>query len=218
MGKDLASGIYLQDRDVDLLRTLLDSRIATSAHIAALHFESKESAKKRLQKLKAAELIGERERKVNDPSVLFLTAKALKLLKDSGNLPIFPELPARSLERRSRVSELTVRHELAVMDVKASFHRAFRRHNYYSITHFSTWPALHKFKAQRPPIAGSACRSTFGRRPRAWCFRTPLERRRWQRGCIRAAVPTNPAKCPSGHPRHLRLPNDDRLSEACEGR
>jgi hypothetical protein len=44
--------IYLQKRDLALLRGLFESRVMTAGHIATLHFDNKpEAAKKRLQKL-----------------------------------------------------------------------------------------------------------------------------------------------------------------------
>lgn len=51
--------VLLQDRDLSLLRGLFESRIMTAEHVAALFFiGSREAAKKRLQKIKAASLIG----------------------------------------------------------------------------------------------------------------------------------------------------------------
>jgi hypothetical protein len=53
----------------------------TAWHIATVYFDGKkEAAKKRLQKIKNAGLIGERKRRVNEPAVLFLTRKAHTLL------------------------------------------------------------------------------------------------------------------------------------------
>lgn len=107
----------LQNRDFALLRSLLESRIMTAEHIAAVHFNgSGEAAKKRLQKIKAAGLIGERKRHVNEPSILFLTRKAFKVLHGQGALSEYPSLSPASLERRGQVSELTLRHELQVTD------------------------------------------------------------------------------------------------------
>jgi hypothetical protein len=69
--------IQLQPRDHGLLHDLFESRVMTSAHAATLHFGgSKEAAKKRLQKLKAAGLVSERKRRPTEPAALFLTAKA----------------------------------------------------------------------------------------------------------------------------------------------
>jgi hypothetical protein len=143
--------INLQDRDFALLRGLFESRIMTAGHIAKLYFEAKqEAAKKRLQKLKAAGLIGERKRRVNEASILFLTRKAFKVLHDHGSLSEYPSFSAASLERRAQVSDLTLRHELEVMDVKSSFHVALSRTGQFILVEFSTWPLLHQFEAFRP--------------------------------------------------------------------
>jgi Replication-relaxation len=151
MAKLSRQSFLLQDRDLALLRGLFESRIMTAAHIATLYFdEKKEAAKKRLQKIKAAGLISERKRRVNEPSVLFLTRKAQALLNEQGLLSEFPPLSSSAFEKRATVSELTLRHELEVMDVKAAFHSALEESGTFTIAEFSTWPRLHEFKARRP--------------------------------------------------------------------
>jgi Replication-relaxation len=142
--------ISLQERDVALLRGLFESRVMTTGHIATLHFDGKkEAAKKRLQKLKAAQLLGERTQRVNEPSVLFLTRQAFTLLESEGVLKEYPPIAQSSLEKRARVSDLTLRHELEVMDVKAAFHSAIRKTELFSTAEFSTWPLLNQFEAFR---------------------------------------------------------------------
>jgi hypothetical protein len=143
--------IQLQDRDIALLRGLFESRVMTSAHIATLYFDGKrEYTKKRLQKLKAAGYIGERKRNANESSVLFLTRKAFTLLTDQGHLSVYPSLGKTSFEARANVSEVTLRHELEIMDVKAAFHAALAISETFSILEFSTWPLLYQFEASRP--------------------------------------------------------------------
>ena|ERR1051326_2614404 len=96
----------IQERDIALLRGLFESRVMTATQIASLFFDGKpEAAKKRLQKLKAAEFVGERRRRAYEPSVLSLTPKAFVLLRDRGALVSYPRFALGSLERRSRVSE-----------------------------------------------------------------------------------------------------------------
>ena len=137
--------ISYQDRDLDLLRGLFESRIMTAAHIAALYFNgSGEAAKKRLQKLKAAGMIGERMRSVSEPRILFLTSKAIELLRERGILAQYPTVVTNG--KRTQVSELTIRHELQVMDVKAAFCAALRERKTLTVAEFSTWPALHQFE------------------------------------------------------------------------
>ena len=67
-------GIALQERDLEILRGLFDSRVLTLSHIARLYFEGREeAAKKRVQKLKSAGFITERPRRAYEPAVLYLT-------------------------------------------------------------------------------------------------------------------------------------------------
>ncbi len=140
--------LQLQDRDFTLLRGLFECRVMTAGHIATLYFDDKrEYTKKRLQKLKAAGFIRERKRQVNEPSVLFLTRKAFVALKNHGDLLEYPALALTALEKRANVSEKTLRHELEVMDVKATFHTTLAKSKKFSIAHFSTWPQLYEFTA-----------------------------------------------------------------------
>jgi hypothetical protein len=139
--------IALQPRDLALIRDLFESRIMTAGHISVFHFSGgKETAKKRLQKLKTAGLISERARLVNEPAILFLTRKGLGTLRDQGVLADYPALDLPVLERRTQVSRLTIRHELDVMDVRAALHTAVTKSTALSIAEFCTWPRLHQFE------------------------------------------------------------------------
>ncbi len=154
--KNPSAATLLQDRDFKVLVGLFQSRVMTGAHIAAIYFDGKkEAAKKRLQKMKAAGLIGERKRRVNEPSVLSLTRKSYALLDGQGLLSGFPRLSPTVFEKRANVSELTLRHELEIMDVKAAFHSALKTSAVFTIAEFSTWPRLHEFKATRPGQLGN---------------------------------------------------------------
>ena len=65
-----------------------------------LYFEGRnEATKKRLQKLKAAGLVGERKRQAFEPSVLFLTRNGLTLLREHGRRK---EALARGASRLAR--------------------------------------------------------------------------------------------------------------------
>jgi hypothetical protein len=142
--------LSFQDRDIALLRGLFESRVMTAAHVATLYFNgSKEAAKKRLQKLKVAGLIGERRRSAFEPAILFLTRKAFDLLREHGVLTEYPRLNKVSLDKRTRVSDLTLRHELEVMDVKAALHSTIKQTKKFSVAEFSTWPLLNEFEAFR---------------------------------------------------------------------
>jgi hypothetical protein len=148
MSDPVAPGFVLQQRDVVLLGDLFESRIMSGAHVADIHFEGRaEAAKKRLQKLKAAGLIGERPRRAYEPAVLHLTKGGLSLLKEKGVLSLYPALSMLALEKRARVSDATIRHELDVMDVKAAFHTCMRAHDKLRVVEFGTWPRLYEFEA-----------------------------------------------------------------------
>lgn len=147
------SPIELQDRDLALLRGLFESRLMTLDHAAALHFDGKrEMTKKRVQKLKAARLIDERPRHASQPSVLYLTGEALSLLYERGQLSEYPKLSRPALLKRAQVSDLTLRHELEVMSVKAAFTSAIRKFGRFRIAEFSTWPHMNQFSVRRSAI------------------------------------------------------------------
>lgn len=145
------ASIELQPRDIALLRELFVSRIMTLAHAAALHFDGRsEAAKKRVQKLKAAGYVTERPRKSRDPGILTLAAKGFKELTAGGHIGDLPRLSAEAFSRRARVSDLTIRHELAVMDVKAALVPAVRSTVNMRVVEFTTWPLLNEFAVDVP--------------------------------------------------------------------
>jgi hypothetical protein len=140
--------IEIQDRDLTLLAALVECRVMTLAHIAALHFEGRrEAAKKRVYLLKTAGFIGERRRRPYEPAVLFPSRIAWELLSEHGLLSGYPDLSPAQFEKRTRVSDLTLRHELEVLDCKAAIYSAVMSSSRFSITEFSTWPALFQFHA-----------------------------------------------------------------------
>ena len=68
----------LQERDLAFLTGLFECCIMTLKHVGDIFFDGKaEYAKKRIQRIKAAELVSERGRKMNEPAVLFLTRKEI---------------------------------------------------------------------------------------------------------------------------------------------
>ncbi|HVU46933.1 MAG TPA: replication-relaxation family protein, partial [Terracidiphilus sp.] len=140
-------GVELQERDWNLLRGLFESRVMTQNHIASLYFSGKKPmTKQRLRRLKTAGLVLARPRRSpSEPEVLFLGSKAFRLLHKHEKLTGYPTIPVTTLEKRARVSELTLRHELAVMDVKAAMSAAIEQTSCYSLAEFSTWPILFKF-------------------------------------------------------------------------
>jgi Replication-relaxation len=140
--------ICLQERDIALLRGLFESRVMTAGHISQLYFDSRDEAtKKRLQKLKAAGLIGERPRRAFEPAALFLTRQGLTPLRERGILQEYPSFDLPALERRARVSPITLRHELEVMDIKAALCTVAEKTGVFSVAEFNTWPLLNEFTA-----------------------------------------------------------------------
>src|SRR5436190_7948640 len=121
MQNTVAYNAQLQERDVLILRGLFESRIMTLEHIAALYFQRRhEAAKKRCQKLKSAGLIAERPRRSYEPSILFLTNRALMTLASGGHLSDYPALSQSGLAKRSQVSPMTLDHEIELLDIKAA--------------------------------------------------------------------------------------------------
>jgi len=147
--------IEFQARDFELLRGLFESRLMTQEQATRLYFDGKtEAAKKRLQKLKALRLIAERERRVYHPAILYLTKRGFDCLAAHGKLSDYPRLAWHQLEKRAQVSELTLGHEIDVMQVKATLAVALRATGRFDIAEFSTWPMLYQFKASKPRQAG----------------------------------------------------------------
>jgi hypothetical protein len=152
----MPESVLLQPRDFALLQGLFESRVMTLSHIAALFFEGKdEAAKKRVQKLKAGGFIGERPRRVNEPGILFLTRKGFATAETEGLLSEFPKCSAASFEKRVAISPLTLRHELDVLDVKASLVSAIQKTERFKVAEFCTWPLLHSFEASHPKTKAS---------------------------------------------------------------
>jgi Replication-relaxation len=142
------SELEFQTRDLAILRGLFDSRIATIHHLSTLYFGGRlEAARKRVQKLKAAGIINERPRKATEPSIYCLPRRAFEILEKHGVLREYPSVGWTHLEKRARVSELTLKHELEVMDCRASLSAAAEQGG-YRIAEFSTWPKLFEFMAR----------------------------------------------------------------------
>src|SRR5438132_989366 len=101
MSRETIDSLHLKKRDLAVLRGLFECRVMTALHIAGVFFDGKrEYSKKRLQKMKAAGLVGERRRRVNEPAALFLTSKALAILNRHGILSEYPAFSVSSLKAR----------------------------------------------------------------------------------------------------------------------
>lgn len=112
--------IVPQQRDIAILRELSESRAVAIRHLAAFYFlGSRGAAYKRLQSLHKAGLIDVYRTTPGYPDIVQLTIAGYKLLSDH-QVPVFlwPQV-----QRRQCVSDSVLRHELAVMDVRASLAR-----------------------------------------------------------------------------------------------
>jgi hypothetical protein len=120
----------------------------TLAHATALHFSGKyNAASKRMQTLRTAGYVGDRRQRVGEPSLLYLTKKAFDHLTAEGKLHAFPKLTAEQFARRCQIKPATLRHELAVMDVRVAITAAIRASTTHQIDEFTTWPLLSQFNA-----------------------------------------------------------------------
>jgi len=143
--------LHLQDRDIEVLRGLYESRIYTLSHIAALYFSGhREYAKKRVRQLKAGGFIAEWRRQPTQPAILHLTRTGCEWLTGCGYFAGFPTLKSVRFESRARVSAITLAHALAVLDCKAAIVPAINAVPGLSVAEFSTWPVKYQFKARHP--------------------------------------------------------------------
>jgi hypothetical protein len=71
-------------------------------------------------------------------------------LCERGTIDDLPRMSWPSLEKRVRVSPLTLQHEMEVQDVRATLHSATSEVEGLSIEQFSTWPRLYEFDAFNP--------------------------------------------------------------------
>lgn len=148
-------GAALQTRDLDILTGLFECRVMTLRHIGELYFLGKrEAAKKRVQRLKRAGYVIERQRRRGEHSILHIGKRAFAALQNSGRLAAFPEIKATAFEKRAQVSSLTLQHELEVMDVRVAIFRAVKQRPSLNIEEFTTWPALCQFIAGHTDEAG----------------------------------------------------------------
>lgn len=122
----------------------------TLSHVTAMYFGGKtEAAKKRLQSLKAAGYVRQRPRRLYEPSVLFMGRAAFGVLLDIGLLANYPRLTPALFEKRARVGELYLQHELLVQDVRVALCLEISKSDGLHVAEFSTWPLLFQFMATR---------------------------------------------------------------------
>lgn len=107
-------------------------------------------------------------RPVHDPSVLFLARKSFTVLAEGGYLDDYP--PLAWTNKRAHVSDMTLRHELDVMDLKAAVFTAVAKCATLRIAEFSTWPLLYEFHA----CPGEGRRSIAGRPASSDCTKAQM--------------------------------------------
>lgn len=161
--------VEVTDRDLLILRCLYECRVATLNHLSKLFFDGRyEATKKVAQRLAGHRLTNKRKRPIGHPDVLYLSKRGFDLLREKGGLDGLPVVPWERLEKRIRVSELTLNHELDVLTLRAAFEEAARARSELSIPTFTTWPRLAQFPAERA-LAGVGQRSTMMLKPDGFC-------------------------------------------------
>jgi len=141
--------VHLQYRDLAILRGLFESRVMSLNHISLMYFEGrKEAATKRVRHLKAAGAIAEYPRQRYQPSILFLSSTGFELLQTHRLLVDHPALTWNRIRRRAYVSNQMLRHELAILDVKAALRSAAANGDGIKLVEFLTWQRLFQFKAR----------------------------------------------------------------------
>lgn len=146
----------IQPRDLEVLRTLLDSRVAYARQISVLHFSGKrEATKKRVQTLKRSGFIAARRRRPQEPAVLYVTRAGVRLLKDRGFLSDYSPSLLASLERIPRARDPNVRRELEVLDIRISMQTALAGVPSVTLVRFTTSSHLSRVRVS-PQRPGSA--------------------------------------------------------------
>ena len=162
-----SNGIVLQPRDYALLQGFLDSRLLRLKHAAVLHFDGKpEAAKKRLQKLLAAGLVSQRVRRPQEPAIYTLGREGYLRLKQAGLLDPSDDRGWIKIQKRQRIGDLMLQHELAVLDVKTAFITAIGNHSQLELVEMSVAPDRHQFRvveAVPAPGGGVRFRSLFAK-------------------------------------------------------
>jgi hypothetical protein len=116
-----AHSVIIQPRDVALLHLLLETRAIRRSHAAVLCFGgSANAAKKRIQTLKTAGLLGEWRASRTATGIVTLTRSGVAALKARNALPAMLLQCRSSLSRRLRPNTRTLAHDLAVLDVRCA--------------------------------------------------------------------------------------------------
>lgn len=143
--------VQLTSRDREVLIGLFEARVFTLKQIAQLYFDDRyEMTKKRLQKLKAAGYVRHRPRPPSQPAALVLAKKGFLAVQHAAELARYPEIPWNRFYKRTQIADSTLKHELAVSDVRVSLLSAIRERTDLELLEFATWPSLICFEARIP--------------------------------------------------------------------
>lgn len=141
------SSLALLPQDLALLHELYISRELTLEQIAKFHFQgSIDIAKRQLHTLRYHRLVKTRRR--FGITTHYLTQIGFKYLKDRHAITCYRPENRRTLSKRMEISDRTIRHELAVADVKVALLSS--RVSPLEIPLFITWPWLIEFTAHHP--------------------------------------------------------------------
>jgi hypothetical protein len=119
--------------------------------MSEIHFSGHfEATRKRIRRLRDEGYIAERPTQRGAQSIFLITRRGFEILVSRGQLALYPNMSWPATARRAQVSDLTLRHELLVLDVKAAFFAAARYRPSLNFTQFSTWPRSFEFNVFHP--------------------------------------------------------------------
>ncbi len=145
------NNLHLTARDRAVLIGLFEARVFTLKQLAKLYFEDRyEMTKKRLQKLKAAGYVRALNRAPFQPSALVLAKKGFLAVRHAEELARYPEIPWNTFYKRTQIADSTLRHELAVSEVRVALLSTIRERNDLELLELTTWPWQINFEARFP--------------------------------------------------------------------
>ena len=151
--RERARNLQLQERDLLVIRQVMEDRFLSAQQLAKLFFPSYEMAKKRLQKLWNAGYLKREFLPVtfgSSPAIYCLTHKGKELLLQQG---VVPAEEVAWHKDRNRGSHLFKRHELDLNDLKVALTVACQGREAVQLYHFGKGQAYHD-RVTNPQIEG----------------------------------------------------------------
>lgn len=154
---DNGKSVVLQPRDLALLADVFDNRFITITHAQRLHFGdvSRQAVEKRLRELTVAGLLATQATDLQTHKTIYRpTRKAVEALSTAGALVNINDDDWDARLRKRYTGKIgSLKHELAVLDVKAALGPAIRNApgSHLRLMEFGIWPSPYKFP--RPPGA-----------------------------------------------------------------